>query len=258
MAILAECPFCHKKQAVKNKRCDCGADIEKLKRAKEKVRYWIAYRLPGGKQKREAVGYSIEEARDADGKRRSQKRENRIFDIKPEAKMTFSELAEWFLSSRKGEGQGILYNSRNQPEELSQRIFGSMTVMRHKAGQSGKLPGGCKKEAGYSDSYVDHEIGAARTMINKAFDNDIVGGDTLKAFKKVKKLLKPNANARDRILSLDEFERLMQHLPRHAKAIIATGFYTGMRRGEICFPDLGQGGYERAGYQTRGGRYKRR
>ena len=26
----------------------------------------------------------------------------------------------------------------------------------------------------------------------------------------------------------------MQHLPRHAKAIFATGFYTGMRRGEIA------------------------
>ena len=89
MAILAECPICHKKQAVKNKRCFCGADMEKLKRAKEKVRYWISYRLPGGKQRREPVGFSIEEARDADGKRRVQKRENRIFDIKPEAKMTF-------------------------------------------------------------------------------------------------------------------------------------------------------------------------
>jgi len=71
-------------------------------------------------------------------------------------------------------------------------------------------------------------------MINKAFDNDMVGGDTLRIFKKVKKLmLKVNANARNRILSLDEFNKLLAHLPYHTKAILITAFYTGMRLGEI-------------------------
>src|SRR4030043_51766 len=100
MAVLAECPGCHKKQAVKNKLCTCREDLVKAKRSK-KVRYWISYRLPGGKQSREYVGLSIEEARDADGKRRSQKRENRIFEILPESKMTFNELTEWYLSLEK-------------------------------------------------------------------------------------------------------------------------------------------------------------
>jgi len=45
--------------------------------------------LAGRKQRWEEVGYSIEGAKDAEGKRRDQKREGRIFDIKPEAKMTF-------------------------------------------------------------------------------------------------------------------------------------------------------------------------
>ena len=70
-------------------------------------------------------------------------------------------------------------------------------------------------------------------MVNKAFDNDLVGGDSVKAFKRVKKLLKRNANARDRILTLDQFQRLVEKLSRHTKSILATGFYTGMRKGEI-------------------------
>ena len=81
MAILAECPICHKKQKVTNKKCwnektkrGCGADLDKAKRSR-RVRYWIQYRLPNGKQRKEFVGCSIEEARDADGKRRVQKRE---------------------------------------------------------------------------------------------------------------------------------------------------------------------------------------
>ena len=104
MAVLAECPMCHNKQSTRNKVCSgksgCGLDLDKAKRSK-KVRYWIQYRLPGGKQRKEYVGTSIEEARDADGKRRVQKRENRIFDIVPEAKMTFSELAGWYLELEK-------------------------------------------------------------------------------------------------------------------------------------------------------------
>jgi hypothetical protein len=39
MAVLAECPFCHKKQSIRNRLCSCGANLDKLKRQKEKVRY---------------------------------------------------------------------------------------------------------------------------------------------------------------------------------------------------------------------------
>ena len=98
MAVLLECPFCHKRQTVKSKRCrskngkGCGADLEKAKRS-GKVRYWIAYRLPGGKQRSEKItgenACSIEYAKAADAKRKVQKSENRILDIKPETKMTF-------------------------------------------------------------------------------------------------------------------------------------------------------------------------
>jgi len=97
MAILAECPRCHRKQATKNRNCDCGADLVKEKRLK-KVRYWINYQLPNGKQRREAVGYLIEEARAAEGKRKAQKYENPgVLEKAPYERMTFNELATWYL-----------------------------------------------------------------------------------------------------------------------------------------------------------------
>lgn len=70
-------------------------------------------------------------------------------------------------------------------------------------------------------------------MINKAFDNDLISGDTLKSFRRVKKLLRRNANARDKVLTSDQFKILSENSPRHMKAIIGTAYYTGMRRGEI-------------------------
>ena len=46
-------------------------------------------------------------------------------------------------------------------------------------------------------------------------------------------MLKKNSNARDRVLTSDEFNRLMDALPAHTRAIVATGYYGGMRKGEV-------------------------
>ncbi len=101
MGILALCPVCGLKQATKNKVCrKCSEDLDKAKKAR-KVKYWINYRFPGGKQRREFSGYSITEAQDALGKKMGQKREGRLFDVREDAKMTFSELAEWYLNLEK-------------------------------------------------------------------------------------------------------------------------------------------------------------
>ncbi|MFZ5451588.1 MAG: hypothetical protein ACOZF2_06930 [Thermodesulfobacteriota bacterium] len=104
MAILAECHVSRKKQSVRNRKCSCGTDLTAAKRAK-KVRYWVSYRLPGGKQRREYVGndedgrpLGIEDAKAAEGKRRAQKKESpSILEKVPAERMTFSELIDWYL-----------------------------------------------------------------------------------------------------------------------------------------------------------------
>ncbi len=232
MAILAECPQCHFKQKVTNKLCgDCGGNLDKLKK-QQKVKYWIQYRLPDGKQRKECVGTSIEEARAAEGKRKAQKVENpRILQKIPEEKMTFQELTEWYLSLEKVKSQAyyptLKINLASFNVELGAKIISQIKPVDLENYQAKR------KAAGYSDSYVDQEVTAAKTVVNKAFDNDFVSGETVKVFKRVKKLLKRNANARDRILSLEEVNLLMECLPRHTKAILVAGFFSGMRRGEI-------------------------
>ena len=232
MAVLAECPICRKKQSLRNRLCVCGANLVKAKRS-ERVRYWISYRLPGGKQVRkiEGSGFSLKDTMAAEGKTKALKVENRILDIKPEAKMTFKELAKWFFKLEKVKAKAyhatltINLNSFN-------KVFGD-TIVRNVKPSDLENYQAKRKAAGYSDSYIDQEIGAARTMVYKAFDDNMVSGDTIRVFKKVKKLLRGDSNARDRVLSSEEFDKLLAALPSHTRAIVATGYYTGMRKGEV-------------------------
>jgi len=196
-----------------------------------RVRYWIQYRLPGGKQRKEYVGTSIEQARDAQGKRRAQKREGKIFDIKLDSKLTFQELTDWYLSLEKVK-ELASYRVLTVYLKKFNAHFGSMIVSKAMPIDIENHQIRRKKE-GNQDASIDREIGAVRTMVFKAFDNNMIGGDTLRVFKSIKKMLRRNANARDRILTPDEYQRLMGNAPCYLKDVIAMGYYTGMRKSEI-------------------------
>ena len=232
MAVLAECPICRKKQSLRNRLCSCGEDIAKAKKS-NRVRFWINYRLPGGKQVRkiEGDGYDLTKAKAADGKTKAMKVENRILDIKPEAKMTFNVLTKWYLDL-----EGVKRLARYPILKINlnsfNQVFGD-TIVNQLRPLDLENYQAKRKAQGQADSYIDQQMAMARAMINKAFDNDLVSGDTIKVFKRVKKLLKGNSNARDKVLSSEEFDRLMDALPSHTRAIIATGYYAGMRKGEV-------------------------
>jgi len=230
MSILAECSFCKRKQSVKNKLCRCGENLDKMKRSK-KVRYWIDFRLPGGKQRREPVGFSIEEARDADSKRRVQKRENRIFDMLPESKMTFHELAEWYLNL-KSVKKLVTWDRRVLALRNFNKVFGEMITGNI---QPIDLEDYQEKreDDGLAPATIDIEINTAKTMVIKGFDNDFVDGRVLKAFRRVKNKLKPGSNARKRIVTIEEYLKLNNKSKPYFRGILIVAYNTGMRTGEL-------------------------
>jgi integrase len=145
--------------------------------------------------------------------------------------MTFNVLTKWYLDL-----EGVKRLARYPILKINlnsfNQVFGDTIVNRLKPADLENYQAK-RKAQGQADSYVDQQIAMARAMINKAFDNDMVSGDTIKVFKRVKKLLKGDSNARDRVLSVEEFDRLLSALPSHTRAIVATGYYAGMRKGEI-------------------------
>jgi integrase len=178
---------------------------------------------------------SIEYARDVEGKRRVQKGEKRpIFEILPQAEMSFQELTDWYLnleSVKEKRYYPILqFCLKKFNREFGLRIVGDIKpseLENHRAK---------RKKEGKAESTIDQEISAAKVVINKAFLDDKVGGEVLKRFKCVKKYLtgeKRNSNQRRRTLSPQEYVRLEKFAPLHLKPILRSGYDTGMREGEI-------------------------
>ena len=243
MAILQECPVCNHKQTIKNKKCKCGGNLAQFKKS-QKIKYWIQFRIPDGhtikdgkriakyKQRKECVGISIEDARAADGKRKAQKKEGRVFDMLPESKLTFNELTSWYLDLTSIKELGYYKDLKNNLGSFNS-LFGE-TIINEVTPEDLKEYQLMRKKEGYADSYIDKHVGAARTMINRAFENGKINGDGLKPFRLVKRLLKNSrANARDRILFAEEYAGIMKSLPLHLKPIWAMGYLTGMRLEEI-------------------------
>ena len=205
---------------------------------KKKVRYWISYRMPDGKQRREAVAsfeglnpYSIKDANDALSKRQVQKKEKRIFDMLPESEMTFDELTEWYLDLEKVK-ELASYDIIKIKLNIFNSEFGNKLVSEIKPVDLENYQAKRKRQD-KAPATIDQEIRKVKAMIFKGFDNDIVGGGSVKTFKRVKKLLKPGSDVRDRILNKNEFEALKKHTSGHIHDIIMMGYYTGMRKGEI-------------------------
>jgi integrase len=237
MGILAECQSCRRKQSVKNKKCKCGESLEKLKKAR-KVRYWIDYPLPGGKVRRESVGsfedldgYSITDAKTALGKRTVQKREKRLLEMLPESTMTFQELTDWYLNLKTVKKLKSHVRLKYALNNFN-AVFGNMVVADIKPILLEDYQED-REGQGIADATIDMEIGIPKTMIIKAFDNDMVDGRVLKAFRRVKPKLEKGSNARERTLTFAEYLKLIDKAPQHLRAFIIIAYNTGMRTGEI-------------------------
>jgi len=230
MAILAECPTCKLKQSVKNKVCKCGENLDKAKRS-NRVQYWIDYKIPGGKVRRELIGYSIDDARAADGKRKVQKKENRIFDMLPESKMSFKELSEWYLNlssvKKLSSYKRIQSSFKFFIAKLGGQIVNTITLADLDNYREERLDGGL------APGTIDVEMSIIKGMVSRAFDNDKIDGRVMKAFRKLKNKIKRGGNARKRTISVEEYIKLLSAAPEYIKNFLTVAYNTGMRPGEL-------------------------
>ncbi len=82
---------------------------------------------------------------------------------------------------------------------------------------------------------VNREIACFKTIFSKAMKNGKAERNPAQGIK----LLKEH-NERDRVLSQEEYARLLAHCSAHLKPIVKVAFHTGMRQGEILNLTWGQ------------------
>lgn len=228
MAVLAECPRCHRRQGYKRSDCiKCDHDLERLRR-NQKLRLWIVYRVKG-RQKWEFVGYKITDAKDALSKRMIQKREEpNIFKANDD--QTLETLIGWYLDLEVVKGkrfavtQAYLNQFKNVLGDKRIRDLEPLDLENYQLK---------REREGLQPATIDGHIAAAKAVVNKAFDNDKITGHAVKAFRKVKRKLKHGGNSRVRTLTMDEFLNLVDSATDHLEALVIVGMHTGMRRGEL-------------------------
>jgi integrase len=158
--------------------------------------------------------------------------ERKYLDIKEESKLTFSQLVQWFLELPVVRQNKTIKHIERACRDL-EKVFGPVLVREIKPAMVEKYQHQRLQEPTWygkprSQANVNRTIAVMKRMFNLAIREELAEKNPCW---KVKML--PENNARDRILSPWELERLLIHLPRHAAMIVHFAYLTGMRAGEI-------------------------
>jgi integrase len=150
---------------------------------------------------------------------------------------TFKEVVDWYLELPGVKGRAYFKDIVRYCEKwkghfgdiLIEEIKPSMVEQyRQKRLQETSCRGKNPTKRLVTPASVNKEVSTLKRIFNLAIREDLASKNPCW---KVEKL--PENNERKRILSKEELEKLLEKLPQHAKDIVLTGYYTGMRSGEI-------------------------
>ena len=144
----------------------------------------------------------------------------------------FREVVDWYLGLPQTRSLKSLNKVREHCGTLK-TYFGNILAREIKPYmveeyQQIRLQEKTRRGTPYKPSSVNRELEVMKRLFNLAVRDELVDRNPCW---KVKKL--PEENARDRLLSAEEFRKLRAALPEHASGLLEFGYCTGMRWGEI-------------------------
>jgi integrase len=146
---------------------------------------------------------------------------------------TFRELVDWYLTLPKVKQKKSFTHDMSRITILKEE-FGNLNVrqikpamvetfqhniLQRKSVRTGKQ---------YAPATANRILEILKRIFNLAMREDMTEKNPCW---KVSKL--PENNKRDRVISHEEFQIIIDNLPKYAADIVATAYYTGMRAGEI-------------------------
>ncbi len=234
MGLLVECPECKRRNSPKVKSCKCGFALAKFS---GRV-YWIDY-LVDGYRRRQRIGPNKEAAEHRLLGVKIARTEGRHIKKSPDAKTLFRDLVAWYLDlpevkakkSYRRDGLSVRTLLKCFGEKLLKDINpAQVEAYKRKRETESSFKGTPTKPAA-----INRELACLKTIFNKAIKNGKAERNPAQGVK----LLKEN-NERDRILSPDEYARLLAHCLAHLKPIVKLAYHTDMRQGEILGLTWGQ------------------
>ncbi|NIM97842.1 MAG: tyrosine-type recombinase/integrase [candidate division Zixibacteria bacterium] len=145
---------------------------------------------------------------------------------------TFRELVDWYLNLsgtlKLKSSKKILQHCRTLKAHFGNMLARDIKPHMIEEYQQQRLSHNTYRATPYKPSSVNREFEVIKRIFNLALREELV--DKNPCFK-VSKL--SENNARERVLSYEEFVKLTEALPHHAAEIVRMGYYTGMRFGEV-------------------------
>jgi integrase len=234
MGLLIECPECKRRNSQKAKICKCGFALAKFS---GRV-YWIDYLL-GGYRKRERIGPNKAAAEQRLREVLSARTEGRYIKKSPDGKTTFKALAEWYLNLPEVKAKDSYRRDQYSVEKLlphfGDRLLRDITPATVEAYRQNRLKEPSYRKHLTTPATVNREVTCLKVIFNKAVKNDRAEKNPAYGVKPL-----PENNIRDRVLSAEEYNRLLEYCPTHLKPIVKLAYYTAMRQGEILNLKWGQ------------------
>jgi len=180
----------------------------------------------------EKVGFSKKVANRAFAKKMLEWEQQKFLGLKKGKNYLFRELADWYLSLPKTREVKSIYKIRQHCARLK-KTFGDMRANGIKPSmieeyQQKRLSEVSYRKTAYKPASINRELEVMKRIYNLAMREEMV---TRNPCWKVTRL--SERNARDRVLTLEERERLLKELPQHAAEVVTAAYCTGMRAGEI-------------------------
>jgi integrase len=233
MGLLVECPKCRKRNSPKADSCYCGVP---LKKSGHKV-YWVEFYDESGKRRRERIGPSKAAAEQRLREVLKARTEGRHIDKDLSARLSLGELFQWY------KGLPDVKAKRTYKKEFSfimnlERLLGKNTKIKEinpgrievygstrLAEQSPRHPGKTVRA-----STVNREVACLNAALNMAVRHRKLNANPVA-------ILRPLAenNVRMRLLTDEEYSKLVTCCPDYLRPIVILAFHSGMRKSEIVF-----------------------
>jgi integrase len=209
------------------KACKCGFAL-----AKFSGRVWWIEWYQDGQRKRERIGPNKSAAEQRLREVLTAQTEGRYIKKSPDVRTFFKGLATCYLElpdvkAKRSYNKDLMHIKR-LIACFGERLLKDINPAMVEAYKQKRLSEHSHRGKPTRPATVNREVTTFKTVFNKAMKNGKAERNPAQGVK----LLKEN-NERGRILSPEEYIRLLAQCPEHLKPIMKMGYHTGMRRGEI-------------------------